>query len=157
MFSRIALAAAAGLLATACASAPASTSDGGAIAPAASNGSAAATAPPSASAVTVLNIAATSHWAAEENLVPDDPVLNPSLVDAVEDRPMTGTACVSDQDAKEDPANQTTNDEVTTAAANQGIPGKTEMTDGSWIAVTSKRDKLFSVNGRNRSNTVIHH
>ena len=75
MFSRIALAAAAGLLATACASAPALTPDGAAIAPAATNGSGAATAPASASAVTVLNIAATSHWAAEENLVPDDPVL----------------------------------------------------------------------------------
>ncbi len=72
MFSRIALAAAAGLMAAACAtSAPASPDAG-------SSGTAtpgAATTPAAASSVTVLNIASTSHWAAEENLVPDDPVL----------------------------------------------------------------------------------
>lgn len=72
MFNRIALAAAAGLLATACASTTASTPDGG---PVPSSPAGAATAPAGASAVTVLNIAATSQWAAEENLVPDDPML----------------------------------------------------------------------------------
>lgn len=79
MFNRIALAAAAGLLATACASSPAATPDGGA-APAGGGSTSAATAPAAASAITVLNIAATSHWAAEENLVPDDPML--ALVNA---------------------------------------------------------------------------
>jgi len=80
MFNRIALAAAAGLLATACASGPAAAPDGGA-APASNDGSpTAATAPAAASSITVLNIAASSHWAAEENLVPDDPML--ALVNA---------------------------------------------------------------------------
>ncbi len=78
MFSRIALAAAAGLLATACASSPAAPD--GALTPAADNGAAVTPAPASASAVTVLNIAATTHWASEENLVPDDPIL--ALVNA---------------------------------------------------------------------------
>jgi hypothetical protein len=73
MFKRIALAAAAGLLATACASTTASTPDGGG--PIASTPAGAATTPAGASAVTVLNIAASSQWAAEENLVPDDPML----------------------------------------------------------------------------------
>lgn len=72
MIKRIALAAAAGLLATACASTTASTPDGG---PIASTPAGAATTPAGASAVTLLNIAATSQWAAEENLVPDDPML----------------------------------------------------------------------------------
>lgn len=72
MFNRIALAAAAGLMATACASTTASTPDGG---PIPSSPAGAATAPAGASAVTLLNIAATSQWAAEENLVPDDPML----------------------------------------------------------------------------------
>lgn len=73
MFKRTALAAAAGLLATACASTTASSPDGGG--PIASSPAGAGTTPAGASAVTVLNIAASSQWAAEENLVPDDPML----------------------------------------------------------------------------------
>ena len=73
MFNRIALAAAAGLLASACASTTASSPDAGGAASTGTPG--AATTPAGASAVTLLNIAATSQWAAEENLVPDDPML----------------------------------------------------------------------------------
>jgi hypothetical protein len=73
MFNRLALAAAAGLLATACASTTTSSPDAGGSASTGAPG--AATTPAGASAVTLLNIAATSQWAAEENLVPDDPML----------------------------------------------------------------------------------
>jgi len=62
-----------GLLLSACASGPAATT--GADGAVAAGVSAAAGAGASASSVTVLNIAASSHWIAEENLVPDDPML----------------------------------------------------------------------------------
>lgn len=70
MFSRIALLAAA-VLATACATKPAATPD----APA-SPGAAASPAPAgSAGTATVSNMAATTHWLAEEKLIPEDPMM----------------------------------------------------------------------------------
>lgn len=73
MFSRIALAAAAGLLAAACATSPASSPSSG---PSASSEPSAGPAPavPSGT-VTVANFASSSWWYAEEKLIPDDPVL----------------------------------------------------------------------------------
>ncbi len=72
MFSRLAMLAAAGVLATACASNPApaptvmTTTDSGAVV-------LTPTAP--AGTTTIANMAATTFWLAEENLIPDDPVL----------------------------------------------------------------------------------
>jgi len=72
MFSRIAMLAAAGFLATACASNPAASpsSPTASGSPSASPGPAA-----SAGTVTVSNVAATTTWLAEEKLIPDDPVM----------------------------------------------------------------------------------
>lgn len=67
MFNRITLLVAAGALATACASSPAA----GPVATSPAT-PAASTAPVTA---TVANLAATTAWVAEENLIPDDPVL----------------------------------------------------------------------------------
>lgn len=73
MIKRIALLAATGLMAAACASNPA---------PAAGTSAGAATPASGASAgtVTLANLAATTHWVAEEKLMPEDPVL--ALVNA---------------------------------------------------------------------------
>lgn len=72
MFNRIAMLAAAGLLASACASNPASAPSGGMS----SAGVAGAPAPAGAAGtMTVANMAATTYWLAEEKLIPDDPVL----------------------------------------------------------------------------------
>lgn len=70
MFQRIALLAAAGLLATACASNPAPSpgmTAGGAVplTPGASGGATA----------TIANLASSTHWVSEEKLMPEDPVL----------------------------------------------------------------------------------
>jgi len=74
MFKRIALVAAVGALAAACASNPATSSDVGSATGAVSlTGAAAGTA-------TVANVAATTAWLAEEKLIPQDPVL--ALVNA---------------------------------------------------------------------------
>lgn len=81
MFSRITLAAAAGLLAAACASGPSSVSDDGSMS-GASSGSSTTTTPAEPMGATLLNIAATSHWVAEERLIPEDPLL--ALVDAMD-------------------------------------------------------------------------
>jgi hypothetical protein len=74
MFSRIALAAAAGLLAAACASTSATAPGDGAVA-ARGGASSASPAPAEPVGTTLLNIAATSYWVAEEKLIPDDPLL----------------------------------------------------------------------------------
>ena len=74
MLSRIALAAAAGLLAAACASTTATAPGDGTVA-APGNTSSASPAPAEPVGTTLLNIAATSHWVAEERLIPEDPVL----------------------------------------------------------------------------------
>ena len=74
MFSRIALAAAAGLLAAACASTTAATPGEGTVA-APGDSSSASPSPAGPVGTTLLNIAATSHWVAEERLIPEDPVL----------------------------------------------------------------------------------
>lgn len=71
MFKRIALLAATGLLAAACASNPGTApsvpaTPGAAVTPGAAT---------PAGTVTVANMAATTFWLAEENLIPDDPVL----------------------------------------------------------------------------------
>jgi hypothetical protein len=71
MSSRIAMLAAASLLAAACASNPAA----GPSAPSASAPSASPSAATPAATVTVANFAATSSWLAEEKLIPDDPVM----------------------------------------------------------------------------------
>lgn len=71
MFSRIALLAAAGFLATACASNPAASPSS----PAAPGSPSAATSPAAPATVTILNVAATTSWLAEEKLIPDDPVM----------------------------------------------------------------------------------
>ena len=72
MFSRIAMLAAAGVLATACASNPAASPSS----PAAPGSPSAATSPAApAGTVTVSNVAATTTWLAEEKLIPDDPVM----------------------------------------------------------------------------------
>ncbi len=71
MFNRIALLAATALLATACATSPAATPD----APAAPAAAVTPTPATPAGTVTVANMAATTFWLAEENLIPDDPVL----------------------------------------------------------------------------------
>ncbi len=73
MIKRIALLAATGLMAAACASnpAPAAGTSTGAAMPASGA---------SAGTVTVANMAATTHWVAEEKLMPEDPVL--ALVNA---------------------------------------------------------------------------
>lgn len=71
MFNRIALLAATGLLAAACASNPA---PAGPSAPA-DSGAAAAPAPAAPSSITVANLAPTTWWYAEEKLIPEDPVL----------------------------------------------------------------------------------
>ena len=72
MFSRIAMLAAAGLLATACASNPAASPSS----PAAPGSPSASTSPAApAGTVTVSNVAATTSWLAEEKLIPDDPVM----------------------------------------------------------------------------------
>ncbi|MDP3492326.1 MAG: hypothetical protein Q8R82_04375 [Hyphomonadaceae bacterium] len=72
MFHRIALLAAAGVMATACASSP-SSSGGGMVADA--GGAVSLTGATPAGTVTVANMAATTAWAAEDNLIPQDPVL----------------------------------------------------------------------------------
>jgi hypothetical protein len=72
MFSRITFAAAAGLLAAACATSTASAPSG----PGAGSEPSAAPAPSVPSgAVTIANFASSSWWYAEEKLIPDDPVL----------------------------------------------------------------------------------
>ena len=74
MFSRIALIAAAGLLAVACASNP--TSSGAGLGTA--DAGAGVTPAPSAGAsgtATIANMAATTSWFAEEKLIPEDPAL----------------------------------------------------------------------------------
>lgn len=71
MFHRIALLAAAGVMATACASNPAS-SGGGMSTDAGGAVSLTGAAPTTA---VVANMAATTAWAAEDNLIPQDPVL----------------------------------------------------------------------------------
>lgn len=73
MINRITLAAAAGLLAAACASTPAAGPGDGTIA--APGDTSASPAPAEPAGTTLLNIAATSHWVAEERLIPEDPVL----------------------------------------------------------------------------------
>ena len=71
MFNRIALLAATGLMAAACASSP-----GAGTATPATPGAAVTPGPATPSgAVTVSNMAATTFWLAQENLIPDDPVL----------------------------------------------------------------------------------
>mgnify|MGYP000863051276 FL=1 len=72
MFHRIALLAAAGVMATACASSP-SSSGGGMAADA--GGAVSLTGAPSTATVTIANMAATTVWLAEDNLIPQDPVL----------------------------------------------------------------------------------
>ena len=72
MFHRIALLAAAGVMATACASS--SSSSGGGMA-ADAGGAVSLTGAPSTATVTVANMAATTVWLAEDNLIPQDPVL----------------------------------------------------------------------------------
>jgi hypothetical protein len=72
MLKRISLLAATGMLAAACASSPAAGPS------AAASGAAITAAEPSVS--NALNIAGTSHWVAEERLMPQDPVL--ALVNA---------------------------------------------------------------------------
>ncbi len=69
MFNRIALLAATALLATACASNPAPA--GGAV----SAGGAVPLTPGAGTTVTVANMAATTHWLADERLMPQDPLL----------------------------------------------------------------------------------
>lgn len=72
MSSRIAMLAAAGFLATACASNPAASPSS----PSATGPSASPSSPASpAGTVTVANLAATTSWLAEEKLIPEDPVL----------------------------------------------------------------------------------
>ncbi|HVY89740.1 MAG TPA: hypothetical protein VG942_12775 [Hyphomonadaceae bacterium] len=73
MLKRLSLLAAAGLMAAACANNPA---------PAPGPGTTSATPSPSASAgtATVLNVAGTTQWSAEERLMPQDPIL--ALVNA---------------------------------------------------------------------------
>ena len=72
MFNRIAMLAAAGLLATACASNPGTSPS----APTASGSPAASPGPAApAGTVTVSNVAATTSWLAEEKLIPEDPML----------------------------------------------------------------------------------
>ena len=73
MIKRIALLAATGLVAAACASNPAPAAG-------ASTGAAMPASGASAGTVTVANMAATTHWVAEEKLMPEDPVL--ALVNA---------------------------------------------------------------------------
>lgn len=71
MFNRIALLAATGLLAAACASNP------GAAGPStpSDSGVSASPAPAAPSAVTIANLAPTTWWYAEEKLIPEDPVM----------------------------------------------------------------------------------
>jgi len=71
MFHRIALLAAAGALATACASSP--SSSGGMSTDA--GGAVSLTGATPAGTAVVANMAATTAWAAEDNLIPDDPIL----------------------------------------------------------------------------------
>ena len=71
MFHRIALLAAAGVLATACASSPSST--GGLSTD--TGGAVSLTGAAPAGTAIVANMAATTAWAAEDNLIPQDPVL----------------------------------------------------------------------------------
>lgn len=73
MFSRIALIAAAGLLAVACASNPAPAGGGTVTADTAPS----VTSTPAAAAgtATISNLAASTSWFAEEKLIPDDPAL----------------------------------------------------------------------------------
>src|SRR5262245_40442591 len=70
MLKRVALLAAMGALAAACADSPAPAVGTGGPAPLT----------PSAGVATVINIAATSQWMAEERLLPQDPIL--ALVNA---------------------------------------------------------------------------
>ena len=70
MFHRIALLAAAGVMATACASSP--SSSGGVSADTGGAVSLTGAAPTTA---IIANMAATTAWAAEDNLIPQDPVL----------------------------------------------------------------------------------
>jgi hypothetical protein len=67
MLKRLALLAALGALASACAANPAPAAGGSTGGPAPLT--------PGAGAATALNIAATSHWVAEERLMPQDPIL----------------------------------------------------------------------------------
>ncbi len=71
MFSRIAMLAAAGFLATACASNPAASPSS----PAAPGSPSASTSPAAPATVTLSNVAATTTWLAEEKLIPEDPML----------------------------------------------------------------------------------
>jgi len=71
MFNRIALLAAAGVLATACASSP--SSSGGMSTDA--GGAVSLTGAAPAGTAVVANMAATTAWAAEDKLIPQDPVL----------------------------------------------------------------------------------
>jgi len=72
MFHRIALLAAVGTLAAACASSPSTTSPGMATD---TGGAVSLTGAAAAGPVTIANMAATTAWAAEDNLIPQDPVL----------------------------------------------------------------------------------
>ena len=71
MFNRIALLAATGFLAAACATDPAA----GPSTPATPGATVTPGAATPAGTATVANMAATTFWLAEENLIPDDPVL----------------------------------------------------------------------------------
>lgn len=71
MFSRIAMLAAAGFLATACASNPAASPSS----PSAPGSPSASTSPAAPATVTLSNVAATTTWLAEEKLIPEDPML----------------------------------------------------------------------------------
>ena len=73
MIKRIAVFAVTGLMAAACASNPAPTAG-------TSSGAATPTSGASAGTVTIANLAGTTHWVAEEKLMPEDPVL--ALVNA---------------------------------------------------------------------------
>ena len=68
MLKRLTLLAALGALASACAANPTPAAGG-------STGGPAALTPGAGGAATALNIAATSHWVAEERLMPQDPIL----------------------------------------------------------------------------------
>ena len=71
MFNRIALLAATGLMAAACATSPGASSGAPASPGAATTPGPAAT----AGTVTIANMAATTFWLAEEKLIPEDPTL----------------------------------------------------------------------------------
>jgi hypothetical protein len=139
MLHRLALPALAALAAAACASAPSASG------PAPSSSTAASSTASSAAFTPTLNIAATSSWAADERLMPQDPIL--ALIDAggsVGAPAGFSTTCNPDNGAMTARLGKQSSTRVGQSATFQmRVDGKASMVEGKFEANAKSPDADF--------------